>query len=119
MTNGSNPTVRTIYFDTRPRDPSPRMQARLNNERDNRHQRRRLNNQQPPRDSANTRDTNVNPYRNQEGGASSSWNAGFVLTRRLEHETLEMLAIPGEVALVLTRRLKPNTGGGWSGNRRN
>ena len=96
------------------------MQARLNNERENRHQRRRLNNQQPNRnDSANAANSNVNPYRNQEGGASSSWNSALVLTRRLEHETLEMLAIPGEVTLVLTRRLKPDTGGGWSGNRRN
>ena len=41
-----------------------------------------------------------------------------VLTRRLKRNTLEMLAIHGEVAPVLTRWLKPDFGG-WSGHRRN
>ena len=104
------------------------MRNRLNDERDNdpllepvgsnryiRHQRRRLNTQSQPINPPH--ETNANPYRNTEN-ASSSWNTALVLTRRLKHKTLEMLAIPGAVAPVLTRRLKPDCGG-WAGNRRN
>ena len=108
------------------------MQNRLNDERENGHllepvdpnryvrrQRRRLNTHQPSNPTRNdAANDNANPYRNSEGGASPSWNTVLVLTRRLERETLEMLAIPGAVTPALTRRLKSECGG-RSGNRMN
>ena len=117
VTSSSKQTVRTFYVDTRSRDPIPGAQARLNNnKRDNLHQRRRLNNQQPNSNgSTSTGGANANPFRNQEGGASSSWGDAYVLARRLGRETLGILANHREGTLVIARRLKPDRDG-LSGN---